>query len=128
MAMSPILALALVAAQTLDDGPRFDLSCREFADAGILRDQEDHLFSVDLEAATACRRGNPRCAPVVDHGRWLELSYRFSAGEDEWEMFRLYDRQTGWLDQVIRKVGDHGLDYGDAVCEVRPWTGVGSRR
>jgi hypothetical protein len=127
--MDPVtlaVVMSLGGAQAAETPRRFDLACREFADAGILRDRVDRRFSIDLDAATACREGIGTCAPVVDHGRWLELSYGFRDGEDDWQMFRLYDCQTGWLDQVIRRVGEHGLDYGDAVCTVAP--GPGSAR
>jgi hypothetical protein len=124
---SLILALDF---QTTDPGSmrRFDLECREFAAPGVPGDLFVHRFSIDLDAGTACHERLAVCAPVVDHGRWLELSYRFVDGEGaDWEMFRLYDRRTGWLDQVLRPDGGQAAGYGqgDAVCTVQPWSGIG---
>ncbi|WP_029087683.1 hypothetical protein [Brevundimonas aveniformis] len=122
---------ALVAALTLLATPalaheeaRFNLDCREFEDRETLATHIDHQFSVDLDAMSVCRRGNPRCAEVVRQGRFLEFSYRFQDGDQAMEVFRLYDPETGSLTQIMRRVGDPGRSYGDAVCEVRPFASV----
>ncbi len=125
------MRLALAAALTLFATPalvqaqtRFNLDCREFEDRDTLGTHIDHQFSVDLDAMSVCRRGNPRCAEVVRQGRFLEFSYRFQDGDHAMEVFRLYDPETGWLTQIMRRVGEPGRSYGDAVCEVRPFTAV----
>ena len=116
-----ILVATPVAAQ---DNVRFNLHCSEFENPDTLRTSIDHQFSVDLQAMSVCRRGNPRCATVVRHGRFLEFSYPFSDDTTQFEMFRLYDPQTGWLTQIMRVQGEVGRTYGDALCEVRPFTAV----
>lgn len=121
IALAGIAAAITVSPAAAQDARRFNLECRELDRHGVAGEQLDHVFSVDLDAREACRRGNPHCAPVVDHGRWLELSYTFGDGDRTFEMFRLYDRRTGWLDQVIREGDAPGRSYGDAVCEVRPF-------
>jgi hypothetical protein len=118
-------ALALFASPALaQEEARFNLECREFDDPDTLRTEINHIFSVDLTTLTVCRRGNPRCAEVVRQGRFLEFSYPFSDGHTDFQMFRLYDPETGWLVQIMRVVGEPGRTYGDALCEVRPFTAV----
>ncbi len=121
LALLLILAASPVAAQ---EAQQFNLYCREFDDPDTPSTVIDHNFSVDLDAMTVCRRGNPRCADVVRQGRFLEFSYLFSDGDTEFQMFRLYDPQTGWLTQIMRRVGEPGRTYGDALCEVRPFASV----
>jgi hypothetical protein len=128
LTVSLILGLGLQATAEPPTARRFDLECREFVEPGVPGNLFVHRFSIDLDAGTACHARITGCAPVVDHGRWLELSYRFRAGDgEEWEMFRLYDRRTGWLDQVIRPEAGAAAGYGqgDAVCTVQPWSGIG---
>lgn len=121
------LLFALIASPALaQDQDRFNLFCREFdrEDRGRFSDVLQHEFSIDLEAMTVCRRNNTRCWDVVRQGRFLELSYPFSDGTHQYEMFRLYDPRTGWLTQVIRREGEAGRSYGEAVCEVRAFESV----
>ncbi|MBN8552972.1 MAG: hypothetical protein J0L52_08780 [Caulobacterales bacterium] len=108
------------------DAERFNLHCSEFNDETPqqLRGTIDHVFSLDLETMTVCRDGNPRCWGIERQGRFLELTYPFDDGDDDYEMFRLYDPETGWLTQVIRIVGQPGNSYGEAVCEVHPFASV----
>ena len=118
------VALALIATPVAaQDQARFNLRCSEFEDRNRtqLRDVVDHEFSLDLDTLTVCRRGHARCWTIERQGRFLELTYPFSDGEDDYEMFRLYDPETGWLTQVIRIVGEPGGSYGEAVCEVHPY-------
>ena len=121
----PFLALMAFPAMAQDD-VRFNLKCSEFDDQRPqqLRTTIDHEFSIDLETMTVCRGGNTRCWDIVRQGRFLELTYPFSDGRDDYEMFRLYDPQTGWLTQVIRIVGQPGGSYGEAVCQVHPFASV----
>lgn len=121
--ISVVLALLATPVAAQDD-VRFNLLCSEFENPDTLRTSVDHRFSVDLEAMTVCRLGNPRCAAVVRHGRFLEFSYPFSDDTTQFEMFRLYDPQTGWLTQIMRVQGEVGRTYGDAVCEVHPFASV----
>ena len=119
-----IAALGLLATPVAaQDDVRFNLQCREFDDATPqqLRDVVDHEFALDLETMIVCRNGNTRCWSIERQGRFLELTYPFSDGRDDYEMFRLYDPETGWLTQVIRIVGEPGGSYGEAVCEVHPY-------
>jgi hypothetical protein len=120
-----VAVLVLFAPPTAaQDADRFNLSCSEFETPDTLRTEIDHEFSVDLDSLTVCRRGNPRCAEVVRHGRFLEFSYRIPDGDQTLEVFRLYDPQTGWLTQIMRYDGAHGRTYGDAVCQVQPFASV----
>ena len=124
MRLIAALFVTLIAAPAVaQDAERFNLQCSEFDDRNRtqLRDVVDHEFSLDLEAMTVCRNGNVGCWPIERHGRFLELTYPFSDGTDDYEMFRLYDPETGWLTQVIRIVGEPGGSYGEAVCEVHPY-------
>lgn len=116
--------LILMATPAAAQDVRFNLECREFEDPDTLRTSLDHEFSVDLDAMTVCRRRNPRCATVVRQGRFLEFSYPFTDGTTQFEMFRLYDPQSGWLTQIMRVQGEPGRTYGDAVCQVRPFESV----
>ena len=119
-----ILTLMIAAPAAAQEATKFNLACSEFEDPDTLRTGIDHEFSVDLDALTVCRRGNPRCADVVRQGRFLEFSYRIPDGDRELEVFRLYDPLTGWLTQIMRYDGERGRSYGDAVCEVRPFADV----
>lgn len=119
-----LLLMMLAAPVAAQESQQFNLACREFDDPDTLRTVVDHDFSVDLQTMTVCRRGNPRCADVVRHGRFLEFSYPFTDGDTDFEMFRLYDPQSGWLTQIMRVVGEPGRTYGDALCEVRPFASV----
>ncbi|MDP3405176.1 MAG: hypothetical protein Q8S03_10830, partial [Brevundimonas sp.] len=117
-----LLLPGMAAAQ---DDRKFNLECREFADPDTLLDSVTHVFSVDMGALEVCRGGNSRCTTIVDHGRFLEFSYGFTDGVQTFELFRLYDRRTGWLTQVMRSPGEQDRSYGDAVCEIRPFDSVG---
>ncbi|HEV7227434.1 hypothetical protein [Brevundimonas sp.] len=121
-----IAALTLLAATPAvgQEATRFNLYCQEVEDGGSLSTVMDHHFSIDLETMTVCRERNNRCWDIVRQGRFLELSYAFSDGHHDYQMFRLYDPSTRWLVQNIRKVGEPGMDYGSAHCEVRPFTAV----
>ena len=123
LALAAVLTL-LATPSLAQEAARINLDCREFEDRDTLRTETDHQFSVDLDAMSVCRRGNPRCAEVVRQGRFLEFSYPFSDGDTDFQMFRLYDPETGWLTQIMRVVGEPGRSYGDAVCEVRPFAAV----
>lgn len=111
---------AAPAAQAQDD-TRFNLACRDFEHDGAPSTYIDHRFSVNLETMRVCRRNNHDCSDIIDHGRWLEFSYDFETGNGTWTMFRLYDRQTGWLDQMMRPVGEPGRPFGDSLCERLPY-------
>ena len=104
---------------------KFDLECREVTNGGYLAADVSLRLSIDLARGLACVRDNKDCLvrPVIDRGRWLDMSYLFSDSKGQrWEMSRIYDRQSGWLDQVIRKVGEPGNPYGDAACDAEPFT------
>jgi hypothetical protein len=119
-----LVALAVAAPAAAQDAARFNLECREFTDPDTLTPYVVSEFSVDLETLTVCRRRNPRCNDVVRQGRFLELGYSFESEGRHYEVFRLYDPQTGWLTQIMRVDGDVGRTYGDAVCEVKPFASV----
>jgi len=125
---TPLLVMALTlgfaAAAEAQEMQKFNLECREFSDPDTLYPDANHEFSVDLDTLTVCRRNNPSCATVLRHGRFLEFSYRFENLGREYEVFRLYDPQTGWLTQIMRVDRNVGRTYGDAVCEVRPFAPV----
>lgn len=115
------MALAISVPAAAQDADRFNLYCQEVEADGSLSTVQDHHFSIDLSTQTVCRERNSRCWEVVRQGRFLELSYPFSDGHDDWQMFRLYDPSSRWLVQNIRKLGEPGMDYGSAHCEVRPF-------
>lgn len=119
-----LLLLALATPVAAQDAVRFNLECREFIDPDTLMAEAVHEFSVDLETMTVCRRRNPRCNAVVRHGRFLELGYAFESEGRHYEVFRLFDPQTGWLTQIMRVDRNVGRSYGDAVCEVKPFASV----
>lgn len=122
MRLTPlILALAIAAPAAAQDAEKFNLYCQEAQEDGRLSTVADHHFSLDLDSMTVCREGNSGCWEIVRQGRFLELSYPFNDGQDDWQMFRLYDPSSRWLVQNIRKVGEPGMDYGSAHCEVRPF-------
>lgn len=117
-----ILMTATAAAQT----PRqFNLECRDVENGGYLEDDVSLVLSVDLDRGLSCRHWNSSCAahPLTERGRWIDLSYRFDdATGRHWEMSRIYDTESGWLDQRVREIGHHGSPYGDAVCSVAAYT------
>jgi hypothetical protein len=119
-----LLLLALATPVAAQDAVRFNLECKEFIDPDTLMAEAVHEFSVDLETMTVCRRRNPRCNAVVRHGRFLELGYTFESEGQHYEVFRLYDPQSGWLTQIMRVDRNVGRTYGDAVCEVKPFASV----
>jgi len=126
--MAAALALMIVPAAQAQQPPRqFNLECRDVkrGGSGALEDDVSLVLYVDLDRGLSCRSWYPGCfvKPVVERGRWLDFSYRFAtnSGED-YEMSRIWDRESGWLDQVVRKVGEPGSPYGDAVCRVAPYT------
>jgi len=120
-AMSVLFA-ANAAAQT----PRqFNLECQDVEAGGVLEERVSLELSVDLDRGLSCRHWNDSCRsyPLTVNGRWIDLSYRFDdATGRHWEMSRIYDTQSGWLDQVVREIGSHGTPYGDAVCRVTDYT------
>lgn len=127
--LAAALAMMIVPVAQAQELPRqFDLECKDVkrgGASGALEDNVSLVISVDLARGLACRRWYPDCfvKPVVERGRWLDLSYRFTTGRgEEYEMSRIWDRESGWLDQVVRKVGEPGSPYGDAVCRVAPYT------
>lgn len=117
---------ALFATNAAAETPRqFNLECQNVRNGGYLEDDVSLVISVDLDRALSCRHWENRCGvkPAVERGRWLDLSYRFDdATGRHWEMSRIYDTESGWLDQVVREIGVHGTPYGDAVCRVAPYT------
>jgi len=121
-----VLALALffAAPAAAQEASQFNIYCREFDDPDTLSTVMDHEFSIDLDAMTVCRRRSTRCWDVVRQGRFLELSYSFSDGHRQYEMFRLYDPRTGWLTQIMRVEGQRDRTYGDALCQTRPFASV----
>jgi hypothetical protein len=126
------LALALAAmagpalAQT-GDSDQFDLTCYLIGKGGAVdRANVEQSFSIDLKTDRFCRlaiTGDCKVMPLVKRGRWLDLSYRFKAQDQDWETYRLYDRESRSMDQVLRKVGDPGNPYGDLACDVGPFSG-----
>ena len=126
-----VLALALLAmagpAAAQTDAEQFDLDCYIIGKGGeIDRSRIEQRFSIDLTKDQFCRlsiNGDCQVMPLVKRGRWLDLSYRFKAQGQDWETYRLYDRESRSMDQVLRKVGEPGNPYGDLACEVRPFSG-----
>lgn len=123
-----IAAAAMFACATAEAAelPRqFNLECRDVGGYGVLDEEVSLIISVDLDRGLSCRRWGERCSvkPLVERGRWLDLSYRFDdATGRHWEMSRIYDRESGWLDQVVREIGTHGTPYGDVVCSIAAYT------
>jgi len=116
---------ASVTAQAAELPQQFDLECRDVGGYGVLEEDVSLVISVDLGRGLSCRRYGSACSvkALVERGRWLDLSYRFDdATGRHWEMSRIYDRESGWLDQVVREIGSHGTPYGDAVCSVAAYT------
>lgn len=112
-------------AQAQEPPRQFNLECKDVGRDGKLEDEVSLVIYVDLDRKLSCREWLSSCIakPLVDHGRWIDLSYAFKrAGVEDYEMYRLYDRNSGWLDQVVRRVGHHGSPYGDAVCAVTAYT------
>lgn len=104
---------------------QFDLECRDVESGGALEDEVSLVIAVDLDRGLSCRFSGSVCSvkPVTERGRWLDLSYRFDdATGRHWEMSRIYDTESGWLDQVVREIGRHGTPYGDAACSVAAYT------
>jgi len=106
---------------------QFNLECRDLkrGGGGELEDQISLIMSVDLDRKLSCRSWNNSCfvRPLTENGRYIDMSYPFKAGGlVDWEMSRIYDRQSGWLDQVVRRIGHHGSPYGDAVCREVAYT------
>jgi len=127
--MRMMLAVAmsvLFAASAVAETPRqFNLECRDVEAGGVLEDRVSLVLSVDLDRGLSCRHWNSSCRafPLAVNGRWIDFSYRFDdATGRHWEMSRIYDTESGWLDQVVREIGSHGTPYGDAVCEVVAYT------
>lgn len=126
--LAAALAMMIVPVAQAQELPRqFDLQCRDVkrGGSGALEDIVSLKLSVDLDRGLACRAWYPGCfvTPAVDRGRWIDLSYRFTSGRgEEFEMSRIWDRESGWLDQRVTKIGTHGSPYGDAVCTVAPYT------
>lgn len=124
--LATVLALMVVPVAQAQETPRqFNLECRDVQPGGRIEDQVSLVMSVDLDRRLSCRKWQSSCLvkPLTEHGRWIDLSYTFNTASGEpYEMYRLYDRTTGWLDQVVRKVGDAGSPYGDAVCKVVAYT------
>lgn len=120
-AMSVVFA-ANAAAET----PRqFNLECQDVRNGGYLEDDVSLVLSVDLDRGLSCRHWDGRCSAksIAQHGRWIDLSYRFQDRNGRsFEMVRIYDTESGWLDQVVREIGHHGAPYGDAVCRVAAYT------
>lgn len=116
------LSVSNAAAQT----PRqFNLECYDVGGYGVLGEDVELVISVDLDRGLSCRRSGETCAvkPLVERGRWIDLSYRFDdATGRHWEMSRIYDTESGWLDQVVREIGHHGTPYGDNVCRIATYT------
>jgi len=123
IAAAAVFALATAEAAEL---PRqFNLECRDVGGYGVLDDDVSLVISVDLDRGLSCRRWGDSCSvkPLVERGRWLDLSYRFDDRTGRhWEMSRIYDTESGWLDQVVREIGSHGTPYGDAVCSLAAYT------
>lgn len=107
---------------------RFDLVCYEIGQGGHLkRDRVDQHFRVDGQGRKYCRvdiNGGCEIKPFKKRGRWWDLSYRFTTPDGKaYEVSRIYDTETGYLDQVIRIVGQSGNPYGDLACEAAPFSG-----
>lgn len=123
-----IAAAALFVSATAEatELPRqFNLECRDVGGFGVLDEDVSLIISVDRDRGLSCRRWGNSCSvkPLVERGRWLDLSHRFDdATGRHWEMSRIYDTESGWLDQVVREIGSHGTPYGDVVCSVTAYT------
>jgi hypothetical protein len=125
IAIAAAAMFACAAAEAAELPRQFNLECRDVGGFGRLEEEVSLVISVDLDRGLSCRRWGSRCIaePVVERGRWLDLSYRFDdATGRHWEMSRIYDTESGWLDQVVREIGSHGTPYGDVVCAVTTYT------
>lgn len=127
--LAAAFAVMFVSAAQAQELPRqFDLECKDVkrnGTGGELEEGVSLVLYVDLDRKLACREWMNSCfvRPIVDQGRWIDFSYDFKSGTGaEYEMYRVYDRKSGWLDQRIRRVGHHGAPYGDAVCTVAAYT------
>jgi hypothetical protein len=126
--LAAALAVMIVPVTQAQELPRqFDLHCKDVkrGGSGDLEDAVSLKLSVDLDRGLACRAWYPDCfvTTAVDRGRWIDLSYRFTSGRGEtYEMSRIWDRESGWLDQRVIKIGTPGSPYGDAVCTIAPYT------
>jgi len=123
MIRNAIAAAALFAsAAHASELPRqFNLECRDVRNGGYLEDDASLIIAVDLDRGLSCRRWVGSCfvKPLVERGRWLDLSYRFDDRNGRhYEMSRVFDTESGWLDQRVREIGNHGAPYGDAVCTI----------
>jgi len=120
------LALFFVPVAQAQATPRqFNLECRDVQSGGRIEERISLVMSVDLDRKLSCRQWQSSCfvKPLVEQGRWIDLSYTFTTQSgEEYEMYRLYDRTTGWLDQVVRRTGEAGNPYGDSVCKVVAYT------
>lgn len=123
--LAAALAVMIVPVAQAQEGPRqFNLECRDVGRDGKLEDEASLFMRIDLDRKLSCREWIDSCfvKPLTENGRWIDLSYSFKrAGVEDYEMYRLYDRQSGWLDQVVRRIGHPGSPYGDAVCAVKPY-------
>lgn len=118
-------AFGLATADAAELPRQFNLECREVGGFGALEDEVSLVLAVDLDRGLSCRYWGSSCIakPVVERGRWLDLSYRFDdATGRHWEMSRIFDTESGWLDQVVREIGSHGTPYGDVVCSTADYT------
>lgn len=122
-----LVALFATPATAETSARQYDLVCHAVGKRGVInRKAVEQQFSLDLDAARFCRLDiNDDCKvmPLVERGRWIDLSYRYTdtLGRS-WETARLFDSETGWLDQVLRRVGEPGAPYGDLVCDRAPFS------
>lgn len=125
IAIAAAVSVLLTATAVAQTPRQFNLECRDVRTGGYLEDDVSLVMSVDLDRGLSCRHWNSSCAayPLTERGRWLDLSYRFDdATGRHWEMSRIYDTESGWLDQRVREIGHHGSPYGDAVCSITAYT------
>ena len=119
--LAAALAVMFVPVAQAQELPRqFNLECKDVGRDGKLEDQISLVLRIDLDRKISCREWIDSCfvKPLTEQGRWIDLTYAFKAGGTvDYEMYRLYDRRSGWLDQVVRRIGHHGSPYGDAVCK-----------
>lgn len=129
-AIVPGLLALLLAGQAAAAEPRqFDIVCRDVTKGPQTTPTEGRRYKIDLDRGAFCQPWTydavPKCRvrPLREVDRWIDLSYAFSDDRNHYEMYRVYDRKSGWMDQVLRVVGEPGTPHGDAVCSVAPFTG-----
>jgi|SRR5215217_2533549 len=128
------LATSILAGAAQATERRFDLICNALVGEGVQTlPTKGARYKIDLSRKQACVPWTydtpPKCKvrPIKVAGRWIDLSYRFEDGDERYEMYRVYDMESGWMHQILRLVGEPGAPFGDAVCAKAPFTGFEPR-